>query len=87
LVALLAIRNAAVPSPASADVLHHTGHIRNWTPTDDDQINKVAWDPTNNWADQITSTIVNALDDVHRHQSPPSSTAMTGGPVLKSVMK
>ena len=99
MVALLAIRNLAVPNPASADVLHHIGHIRTWTPTADDQLSKAAWDPTTNWADQITSTIVNAFDDVHPHQSPPPSTAseviertgrstaITGAPVLKAVMK
>jgi hypothetical protein len=99
LVALLAIRNVAAPNPASADVPHHTGPIRNWAPTANDQLSKAAWDPTTNWADQITSTIVNAVDDFHRHQSPPSSTAskmiegngkstaITGDRVLKSVMK
>jgi hypothetical protein len=99
LVALLAIRNIAVPNPASADVRHHTGHIRNWAPAPDDQISKETWDPTSNWADQITSAIINGFDDVHRHQSPPSSTAskmiegtgksisITGATVLKSVMK
>jgi hypothetical protein len=77
----------------------HRPSIRNWAPTADDQLSKAAWDPTTNWADQITSTIVNAFDDVHRHQSPPSSTAskmiegtgkstaITGDRVLKSVMK
>jgi hypothetical protein len=71
----------------------------NWAPTADDQLSKAAWDPTTNWADQITSTIVNAFDEVHRHQSPPpstasemiegtgKSTAITGAAVLKSVMK
>jgi hypothetical protein len=89
----------AVPNPASADIPHHTGHIRNWAPTADDQIGKATWHPTSNWADQITSTIVNAFDDVHRHQSPPSSnaskmiegtgksTSITGAALLKSVMK
>jgi hypothetical protein len=99
LVALLAIRNIAVPDPASADVPHHTGHVRNWVPTADDQTSKAIRDPTSNWADQITSTIVHALDDINPHQSPPSSTAskmiegtgkttsLTGATMLKSVMK
>jgi hypothetical protein len=99
LVALLALRNVAVPNPASADLPHHTGHVRNWAPAADDQLSKAAWDPTSTWADLITSTIVHALDDIHPHQSPPSSTAskmiegtgkttsITGVTMLKSVMK
>jgi hypothetical protein len=99
LVALLAIHNEALPNPASAIVPHHTGHICNWAPTAGDQLGKATWDPTSNWADQITSTIINAFNDVYPHQSPLSSTAstmiegtgkssaMNGGTPLMLVMK
>lgn len=99
LVTLLAIRNIAVPNSAPPDVPDDTGHICNWVPMVDDELCNAAWDPRSNWADQITSTIVNAFDDVHLHQSPPSSTAwkiiegtgnstaMSDATVLKSVIK